>query len=200
MAGLNRTRLAGYLIDEAGQALPQAAVGAVMRCKRAVVVGDPLQIEPVVVLPDQLTEAICREFRIDETRFNAPAASAQTLADAATPCFSSFETKTGSREVGVPLLVHRRCADPMFSISNSIAYENLMVQAKAPKQSRIMDVLGPSASYIRLTTPNPLPAWEVCLPHFEGVAAVLRRVLHRLGFFGMLFAHSRIFCVLYASD
>lgn len=142
---LEPNALGWLLIDEAGQALPQAAVGAVMRCKRAVVVGDPLQIEPVVVLPDQLTEAICREFRIDETRFNAPAASAQTLADAATPCFSSFETKTGSREVGVPLLVHRRCADPMFSISNSIAYENLMVQAKAPKQSRIMDVLGPSA-------------------------------------------------------
>lgn len=143
--------LGWLLIDEAGQALPQAAVGAVMRCKRAVVVGDPLQIEPVVVLPDQLTEAICREFRIDETRFNAPAASAQTLADAATPCFSSFETKAGSREVGVPLLVHRRCADPMFSISNSIAYENLMVQAKAPKQSCVMDVLGP-------------PAWH----HIEG--------------------------------
>jgi hypothetical protein len=137
--------LGWLLIDEAGQALPQAAVGAVMRCKRAVVVGDPLQIEPVVVLPDQLTEAICQEFRIDETRFNAPTASAQTLADAATPCFSSFETKAGSREVGVPLLVHRRCADPMFSISNSIAYENLTVQAKAPKQSRVMDVLGPSA-------------------------------------------------------
>jgi hypothetical protein len=106
---------------------------------------DPLQIEPVVVLPDQLTEAICREFRIDETRFNAPAASAQTLADDATPCFSFFETKAGSREVGVPLLVHRRCADPMFSISNSIAYENLMVQAKVQKRSRVRDILGPSA-------------------------------------------------------
>jgi hypothetical protein len=142
---LEPNALGWLLIDEAGQALPQAAVGAVMRCKRAVVVGDPLQIEPIVVLPGQLTEAICREFKIDETRFNAPSASAQTLADAATPCFSSFETKTGSREVGVPLLVHRRCADPMFSISNSIAYENLMVQAKAPKQSCIMDILGPSA-------------------------------------------------------
>lgn len=141
---LDPNALGWLLIDEAGQALPQAAVGAVMRCKRAVVVGDPLQIEPVVVLPDQLTEAICREFWIDETKFNAPAASAQTLADAATPYFSSFETKTGSREVGVPLLVHRRCADPMFSISNAIAYENLMVQAKAAKQSPIANILGPS--------------------------------------------------------
>ena len=47
------------LIDEAGQTLPQAAVGALMRSKRAVVVGEPIQIEPVVELPDQLTEAMC---------------------------------------------------------------------------------------------------------------------------------------------
>ena len=53
-------------------------------------------------------------------------------------------TKMGSRDVGVPLLVHRRCADPMFAISNAIAYENLMVQAKSPKSSAIADVLGPA--------------------------------------------------------
>lgn len=132
------------LIDEAGQALPQAAVGALMRTKRAVVVGDPIQIEPVVVLPDRLTDAICLKFGIDPSLFNAPAASAQTLADSATEYFGTFETKYGAREVGVPLLVHRRCSDPMFAISNSIAYENLMVQAKPGSHSAIRDCLGQS--------------------------------------------------------
>ncbi len=136
--------LGWLLVDEAGQALPQAAVGALMRSKRAVIVGDPIQIEPVVVLPDQLTEAICRGFGVDPTVYNAPAASAQTLADNATEYFGTFETKLGTREVGVPLLVHRRCSDPMFSISNLIAYENLMVQAKAGRPSPIRDCLGPS--------------------------------------------------------
>lgn len=136
--------LGWLLVDEAGQALPQAAVGALMRTRRAVVVGDPLQIEPVVVLPDTLTQAICRIFGADPNRFNAPEASVQTLADAATPYMAEFHGRNGSREVGVPLLVHRRCAEPMFGISNAVAYDRLMVPAKKPGGSRIRDVLGPS--------------------------------------------------------
>lgn len=132
------------LVDEAGQALPQAAAGALMRARRAVVVGDPLQIEPVVTLPDSLTVAICRHFGADPDRFNAPAASVQTLADAATPYGAEFQVPQGSRSVGVPLLVHRRCADPMFGISNAVAYERLMVNAKSPSSSPIGEVLGPS--------------------------------------------------------
>src|SRR5690606_35888762 len=73
-----------------------------------------------------------------------PAASAQTLADAATPYMAEFSTGPGTRTVGVPLLVHRRCADPMFSIANAVAYGGLMVQAKRPGSSPIGDVLGPS--------------------------------------------------------
>jgi hypothetical protein len=136
--------LGWLLIDEAGQALPQAAVGALLRTRRAVVVGDPAQIEPIVVLPDTLTHAICRHFGVDPDRFNAPAASAQTLADAATPYVAEFQGRLGSRTVGVPLLVHRRCAEPMFGIANAVAYDRLMVQAKPAKPSRIGDVLGPS--------------------------------------------------------
>lgn len=136
--------LGWLLVDEAGQALPQAAVGALLRAKRAVVVGDPLQIEPVVVLPESLTEKICENFSVDGTRYNAPGASVQTLADQAARYMGSFETQCEKRDVGVPLLVHRRCADPMFSISNTVAYENLMVQAKQSKASSIIDVAGPS--------------------------------------------------------
>ncbi|WP_164463753.1 AAA domain-containing protein [Niallia circulans] len=40
--------LGTLIVDEAGQAQPQMAVGALMRCRRAIIVGDPKQIEPVV--------------------------------------------------------------------------------------------------------------------------------------------------------
>lgn len=136
----------GWLfVDEAGQALPQAAVGAFLRTRRAVIVGDPVQIEPVVVLPDTLTHAICRRFGVDPNHYAAPLASAQTLADSASSYTSEFQTHVGSRSVGVPLLVHRRCSEPMFSVSNTIAYSGLMVSAKLSKPSGIRDVLGPSA-------------------------------------------------------
>jgi hypothetical protein len=136
--------LGWLLVDEAGQASPQSAVGAIMRCRRAVVVGDPQQVEPVVTLPDTLTAAVLREFGVDPDRFSAPSASVQTLADDASEHAATFATATGSRTVGSPLLVHRRCASPMFDISNAIAYSGLMVQAKRPAPSAIRDVLGPS--------------------------------------------------------
>ncbi len=132
--------LGWLLIDEAGQALPQAAVGALLRNQRAIVVGDPLQIEPVVPLSQALAIQICQHFGVDPQRFNAPAASVQSLADQA----SAYYAEYAERSVGVPLLVHRRCSDPMFRIANSIAYNELMVQAKQPGSSVIRDCLGPS--------------------------------------------------------
>lgn len=122
------------LIDEAGQAIPQAAVGAIMRARRTVVVGDPLQIPPVVPLPEKLNKQICAFFNIDDMAWSAPAASAQTIADQASRFKSTFVTDMGDREVGLPLLVHRRCQDPMFTTSNTIAYAGQMVQAVAPKR------------------------------------------------------------------
>jgi hypothetical protein len=136
--------LGWLLVDEAGQAPPQQAVGALMRVRRAIVVGDPVQVEPVVLLPEDLTTAICKTFGFDAQRFGAPAASVQTLADEATAWFAEFPARVGSRTVGVPLLVHRRCADPMFSIANRVAYEGMMVQAKRPGASPIRDRLGPA--------------------------------------------------------
>lgn len=133
------------LVDEAGQALPQAAVGAIMRARRSIVVGDPLQIPPVVSLPEKLNTEICKFFDIDETEWSAPAASTQTLADQASRFKSAFATDIGDREVGLPLLVHRRCQNPMFDVSNTIAYAGQMVHAVGPKRpGPIGSTLGPS--------------------------------------------------------
>jgi hypothetical protein len=172
LGSLPADSLGWLLVDEAGQALPQAAVGALMRTRRAVVVGDPVQIEPVVVLPETLTQAVCRHFGVDPDHFDAPGASVQTLADAATPCMAEFHGKHGSRYVGVPLLVHRRCAEPMFGISNEIAYERQMVSAKTEEESPIRRVLGPSA-WIDVQGSSE-EKW--CPEEGEAVLSLLRRL------------------------
>lgn len=136
----------GYLlIDEAGQATPQAAVGALMRVRKAIVVGDPLQIPPVVPLPERLVMGISDYFRVSHAEWAAPQASVQTIADAASPFQAQFRGDVGFRQVGFPLLVHRRCQQPMFSIANKIAYDDQMVYAAGKAtEGAIAKILGKS--------------------------------------------------------
>ncbi|PWC17196.1 hypothetical protein DDT52_16810 [Brenneria roseae subsp. roseae] len=120
----------GWLfIDEAGQATPQQAVGALWRAKRAVVVGDPLQIEPVFTIPPAFVEAIARRDFGEAWRDWSPTVqSVQNLADRVNP----YGTMQISKEIwlGSPLRVHRRCDEPMFSIANAIAYNNKMLHGR----------------------------------------------------------------------
>lgn len=121
--------LGWLLVDEAGQALPQAIAGALMRSQRAVIVGDPMQVAPISTLPERLAEELCSQNKVDHSQWAAPLASAQSLADRASRYQATFETNESRRSTGAPLLVHRRCEQPMFGISNEIAYANLMVYA-----------------------------------------------------------------------
>ncbi|WP_196480669.1 DEAD/DEAH box helicase [Burkholderia multivorans] len=126
--GVESEQLAWLMIDEAGQATPQQAAGAIWRSRRSVIVGDPLQLEPVVGVPQELMTPLLRRCSA-EPQWAPPLASAQTLADRANR-FGMYLGEPDSEErtwLGSPLLVHRRCLDPMFRIANSIAYEDKMV-------------------------------------------------------------------------
>lgn len=57
-------------------------------------------------------------------------ASAQTFADN----INEFNGMIGERQVGCPLVVHRRCIEPMFSISNLISYDNRMFNKTNKKE------------------------------------------------------------------
>lgn len=166
--------LGWLLIDEAGQAVPQAAVGALMRTQRAIVVGDPLQVEPVTSLPTQLAETICEEFNVNPDKWNAPEASVQTVADATSSRGTTFRRDGDEIKVGLPLLVHRRCADPMFRISNEIAYGELMVKATPDRTSAIRNVMGPS-HWIDIKPTRTEDKWSEA----EGQAVI--NLLRRLG-------------------
>ncbi|RKT54437.1 DEAD/DEAH box helicase [Saccharothrix australiensis] len=128
---LGRAALGWLLVDEAGQATPQNAVGALWRTRRAVVVGDPLQLEPVTTLPFRAEQAIRTQLGVDE-EWSASRTSVQRLADRLTPLGTSLPDGDGLAWVGVPLTVHRRCDQPMFDIVNDIAYDGLMINGTGP--------------------------------------------------------------------
>lgn len=128
-SGMGPGSLGWLFIDEAGQAVPQAAVGALMRARRALVIGDPLQIEPVFTVPVSLISAL--EGLSSETAqgtWSPHVTSVQVLADQANPFGAEV---LGSDDdpiwIGSPLRVHRRCCNPMFDLANEIAYQGKMV-------------------------------------------------------------------------
>ncbi|MDS7928359.1 AAA domain-containing protein [Acinetobacter sp. V102_4] len=132
-AGLGQDSLGWLLIDEAGQATPQSAAGAIWRSKRAILIGDPLQVEPVFTLPDSVVEIFRKQHDVDLS-WSPVFESVQTLADRITPLGSWIDNGSGDDQsriwTGMPLRTHRRCDDPMFSIANSIAYAGQMVQGR----------------------------------------------------------------------
>ncbi|PPK71298.1 AAA domain-containing protein [Actinokineospora auranticolor] len=125
---LGRESLGWLLVDEAGQATPQSVVGALWRARRAVIVGDPLQLEPITTVPLRVEQAIRREVGVDE-QWLTRRTSVQRLADRLTPMGTSLPTDDGRIWVGTPLSVHRRCDEPMFGIANEIAYDGFMIHA-----------------------------------------------------------------------
>lgn len=115
------------MVDEAGQAINYHVVGLMQRCKQAILVGDPIQVEPVVTTPKEVDRVVAGDFLNQEVadKFCISTSSAQKIADEA----GGYYSMIGDRKVGMPLLVHRRCLEPMFSIANQIAYDNKMINA-----------------------------------------------------------------------
>lgn len=130
------------VIDEAGQASPWQALGSLHRSRRALVVGDPKQIEPVVSEESLL---IGRVFPPRVRGYAGQGLSVQGFVDRLNPVGSDLagggasaarglaERDEGATWMGSPLLVHRRCISPMFEISNSLSYGGAMSgQAREP--------------------------------------------------------------------
>ncbi|WHY72669.1 DEAD/DEAH box helicase [Fictibacillus enclensis] len=121
--GMPKDFIPYLFIDEAGQATPLQAVGALWRSEKVLVVGDPLQIEPVQTLQPPVMEDIRNIYQIEEELLNLKC-SVQSVADRANP-YGTYVNK--NNWIGIPLWVHRRCIEPMFSISNKLAYDGKMV-------------------------------------------------------------------------
>lgn len=168
--------IAWLLIDEAGQAMPQAAVGAIYRARRSIVLGDPMQIRPVSNTPLSMNNVLKCWHNVSDL-YDVTKQSAQTIADRVNTYGTYIDNDGNKMWLGSPLLVHRRCSEPMFSVANEIAYDNLMIQATKNKDSDIQKVF-PVSQWIHLEGGKADGHW---LPS-EGdiVMDILRKITTKL--------------------
>ena len=121
----SESSLGTIIIDEAGQASPHMFVGALFRAQKAIVVGDPKQIEPVQTVQDLFVEKIGGE---GLGKYRSKELSVQSLADAQNPFAGIIKNLDDSESwVGCPLVIHRRCKDPMFTVANELSYGGFMI-------------------------------------------------------------------------
>lgn len=146
------------IVDEAGQVLPQNAVGALVRSRKALIVGDPKQIPPVAppamvfayeftrpetakkkLYTGQLTESILEDIE------TIP--SLQKYADAINP----YGTLIDDTWVGCPLVLHSRCISPMFEISNELSYNDTMINVtKDPSNEKADEFILDKSCWIQV--------------------------------------------------
>lgn len=139
------------VVGEAGQAQPQMAVGALYRSRKAIIVGDPKQVEPVVT--DDLA-LLKKSFKEELYRsYQDKSLSVQRCADILNPLGTYLENGTDQPEwVGCPLLVHRRCISPMYDISNRISYSGIMKQqTRLPGEEKQKSFVFDKSQWIHIT-------------------------------------------------
>ncbi len=106
------------LVDESGQVLPQYLVGPLYRSRRALIVGDILQIEPVRPMDNHIIENTAIPDDKQEL-YDITKNSAQHFADR----HSGVYEKMGNQLVGIILEEHRRCESAIASFSNNHVYD-----------------------------------------------------------------------------
>lgn len=176
--GVGAEALGWLLIDEAGQATPQSAVGAIWRARRVVAVGDPLQLEPVVTVLNS-TQGRLRAAHGVSDRWR-PFESVQVLVDRQTRLGTTVRAgDAGEAWVGAPLRVHRRCDDPMFSVVNDAVYDGLMVRGNVGRTDPLDALAVPSSRWLHVAADRAQGHWIPA--EGEALARLLDLLVHRHG-------------------
>lgn len=140
------------IIDEAGQVLPEVAAAAFALAKRALVIGDTQQMEPISSVPRAVDVGNLREAgllasdadmeSLAGTGLCSTSGSVMQLAQAA--CRIS---PWKDLDPGLWLFEHRRCHDEIISFSNALCYKG-MLQPK--RGSALGDALLPAMGYVHV--------------------------------------------------
>ena len=125
------------IIDEAGQVTPEVSIPMFSLAKKAFVVGDLKQIEPIWSIPSKIDQGNLIRLNIlqnnednqylNELGFLASSGSIMKMAQNA----CGYETPLATRkEQGLILLEHRRCNDEIIDFCNELAYGGILKPMK----------------------------------------------------------------------
>lgn len=133
------------IVDEAGQVSPEVGAATFALAKRAIVVGDTKQIEPVWSVPQKIDHANLHRYELVSTKedfikidklqskgFLGSSGSVMMLAQK-----SSCYRVNLRMERGLLLTEHRRCFDEIIEYCNKLAYDGLL----EPMKGKARDVL-----------------------------------------------------------
>ena len=155
------------IVDEAGQVLPEVAGAAFALARKALVIGDTRQIEPIAVLPKSVdignlveSRVLSKDHaeedleRIVEPGISSTGGSAMQVAQSA--CRYHPEPEL---DRGLWLFEHRRCYDEIVEYCNALCYRGKLEPRRGPAPGKTPE--GPGA------VPGPLAHLHVdgiCTP------------------------------------
>ncbi|PWV49576.1 AAA domain-containing protein [Chitinophaga sp. S165] len=133
------------IVDEAGQVSPEVGAATFALAKKAIIVGDTLQIEPVWNVPLKVDYANLIRYKVansientnivddlDTKGFLSSSGSIMKMAQKAS-AYHAYPTM----ERGMMLTEHRRCFDEIIGYCNKLAYNGLLEPKKGPARNTL---------------------------------------------------------------
>jgi len=131
------------IVDEAGQALAEVAAASFALSKRAIIVGDTDQIEPVWNVPEKIDLANLAQFQLLDSddayesfwKRSGLLASTGSVMKVAQRQSKYHQYKELSR--GLYLIEHRRCYDNIIKYCNDLVYKGTLQALRGNPKSRV---------------------------------------------------------------
>lgn len=148
------------IVDEAGQVSPEVAGASFSLAKKALVIGDTHQIEPVRSLTRSVDMGNLTHYGVlkDVNHYDALCETGGTVTQGSVMRVAqraSLHHYLPEGEPGMYLREHRRCYDDIISFSNELCYQGLLIpkRGKAPSDS-----LFPPMGYLHIDGRAETPA------------------------------------------
>lgn len=162
------------IIDEAGQVAPEVAGASFALAKKALVIGDIHQIEPIRSLIDSVDMGNLMQNKLlkDKTLYEALNKTGATVTKGSVMKIAQRVSRyhyQKKAEPGMFLREHHRCYDEIISFCNDLCYGGLLI----PKRGNASDTLFPPMAYLHIdgraevsetgSRANPLEAKQIAL-------------------------------------